>query len=272
VRAAGRSGNRHILALVLGPYTLSRVIGSGSMGTLYESVDPRTGRRVAIKTVPRDPDCLAALRVEIEAARRLSHPGIVAVYDSGDGYVVMEYVEGQTLRQCFDQRVYIGVPPALDIMSQLLEALQYAHDRGVWHRDINPANILVTNTGQVKIADFGIARLASAAGETIMGTPGYIAPETYLTDAFDHRVDVFAAGAVCYQLLAGVPAFVGSAQDIMVKVCHEAPAPPSVAAATTALRRFDAVVLRALARNPDERFASAAGFREALREARLPSP
>jgi serine/threonine-protein kinase len=247
------------------------VIGSGSMGTLYESVDPRTGRRVAIKTVPRDADCLAALRIEIEAARRLGHPGIVAVHESGDGYVVMEYVEGQTLREYFDQRVYIGVPLALDIMSQLLEALQYAHDRGIWHRDINPGNILVTNTGQVKIADFGIARVASAGGEAIMGTVGYIAPETYLTDAFDHRVDVFAAGAVCYQLLAGVPAFVGSAQEVMVKVCHEAPAAPSIAAATTALRRFDAVVLRALARDPEERFASAADFRVALREAQSAS-
>jgi serine/threonine-protein kinase len=212
------------------------------------------------------------LRVEAEAARQLTHPGIVGVYEQGDGYVVMEYVEGQTLRQYFDQHVHIGIPLVLDIMSQLLEALQYAHDRGVWHRDVNPANILVTNTGQVKIADFGIARIASASGEVVMGTPGYIAPETYLSDVFDHRVDVFAAGAVCYQLLAGVPAFVGTAHEVMLKVCHETPAPPSVAAATTALRRFDAVVLRALARSREERFASAVRFRDALREARVASP
>jgi serine/threonine-protein kinase len=221
--------------------------------------------------VPQDADCLAALRVEAEAARQLSHPGIVAVYEYGDSYVVMEYVEGQSLRHYFDQHVHIGTPLVLDIMSQLLEALQYAHDRGVWHRDVNPGNILVTNTGRVKIADFGIARVAAASGEVVMGTPGYIAPETYLSDAFDHRVDVFAAGAVCYQLLAGVPAFVGTAQEIMVKVCHEAPAPPSIAGATTALRRFDAVVLRALARNPEDRFTSAADFRDALRAAQLAS-
>jgi serine/threonine protein kinase len=163
------------------------------------------------------------------------------------------------------------VTQAVNIVSQLLEALQYAHDRGVWHRDIKPANILLTANGRVKVTDFGIARIESSLLTqmgAIMGTPGYIAPETYLTDTFDGRIDVFAAGAVLYQLLAGVPAYVGTAERIMFEVCYETPPPPSVAGRLLHLQPFDAVVLRALARRPEDRFASAAQFRDALVQVR----
>ena len=261
----------------IGKYTLSSVISSGSMGTLYKSVDPDTQRPVAIKTVRHellavgDDDFRARLRAEMQAAHALTHPGIVAVYEYGEeddcAYMSMEYVEGQSLEQCFERKAPFSIARAIDIMSQLLEALQHAHDRGVWHRDIKPSNILITSEGRVKVTDFGIARLSSPAVtqmDAIMGTPGYIAPETYLTDTFDHRVDVFAAGAVCYQLLAGVPPFTGTADKIMFDVCHETPSPPSLAGASSSLRRFDAVVLQALALNPDDRFATAALFRDAL--------
>jgi serine/threonine-protein kinase len=182
----------------------------------------------------------------------------------------MEFIEGQSLQQMFDGQRLLGVARAIDVMSQLLEALQYAHDRGVWHRDIKPANVMITPAGQVKVLDFGIAQASMAQGpevEPIMGTPGYVAPETYLSDGFDARVDVFAAGAVLYQLLAGVPAFMGRADEVMFKVCNETPPAPSIAALTQSLQRFDPVVLKALARNPDDRFHSASSFRSALLEA-----
>jgi serine/threonine-protein kinase len=165
------------------------------------------------------------------------------------------------------RKVAFSIGDSVGIMSKLLEALQYAHERGVWHRDIKPANILICRSGRVKIADFGIARAefsTSDVADDVMGTPGYIAPETYSSETFDNRVDVFAAGAVLYQLFAGVPAFVGTAQQIMLQACYEKPLPPSMTSGLPALRQYDATVLRALAKRPQDRYSSAAEFREAL--------
>ena len=262
-----------------------RVIASGAMGILYEAVDLQTGWQIALKVPHRDllnaadsADFLAKFRGEALLAADLDHAGIVSVYDYGEeagyAYIAMEYVEGRSLRDCFEpggpmgqRKVAFSIGRSVDIMSQLLEALQYAHERGVWHRDIKPANILISRSGRVKIADFGIARTAlptSDLAEDVMGTPGYIAPETYSSDSFDNRVDVFAAGAVLYQLFAGAPAFVGTAQQIMLQACYEKPLPPSMATGLPALRQYDATVLRALAKGPEERYSSAAEFREAL--------
>ncbi|HZC87050.1 MAG TPA: serine/threonine-protein kinase, partial [Steroidobacteraceae bacterium] len=183
-------------------------------------------------------------------------------------YMAMEYVEGRSLLECFEGRVSFSIAQVVDIGSQLLEALQYAHERGVWHRDIKPANILLMSNGRVKVTDFGIARIESSVLTqlgAIMGTPGFIAPEMYLSDSFDSRVDLFAAGVVLYQLLTGTPPFVGSADKVMFKVCCETPLPPSVAGRLPSLRPFDAVVIRALARRPEDRFATAGQFLEALR-------
>lgn len=264
----------------LGRYLLSSVLATGSMGTLYKGVDPASGQPVAIKTVRRDrldtadDDFTARLRAEAQAAGRLTHPGIVAVYDYGEeqahAFIVMEYVDGQTLQQRIGQAGALPVPTSVHIMSQLLDALQFAHEHGVWHRDVNPANILLTSADQVKVIDFGIGQVApsgAAQPEPIMGTAGYVAPETYLTDTFDHRIDVFAAGVVFYQMLTGVPPFAGTAETLMFKVCHETPAPPSVIAGSALIRRLDPVVLKALARQPEDRFASAAAFRQAMLQA-----
>jgi len=257
---------------------LLRVIASGAMGVLYESVDLQTRRQTALKVLRRDlpngadtKGFLAKFRGEALAAAGLDNAGIVSVYDYGEeagfAYIAMEYVEGRSLRDCLECKAAFSIGDSVDIMSQLLEALQYAHEHGVWHRDIKPANVLITHSGQIKVADFGIARTetsTSDGAEDIMGTPGYIAPETYLSDTFDNRVDVFAAGAVLYQLFAGVPAFVGTAEQIMLQACYEKPLPPSMASGLSALRRYDAVVLRSLARRPEERYSSAADFREAV--------
>jgi eukaryotic-like serine/threonine-protein kinase len=267
----------------LGKYPLLNVIGKGSMGVLYESIDPHIKRPVALKTIRRDllddgdmEDFSARFRIEAQAAGRLAHPGIVSIYEYGEqdafSFIAMEYVEGRSLRECFDQKVAFSIAQVVNIVSQLLEALQYAHDRGVWHRDIKPANILVMESGRVKVTDFGIARIESSMLTqvgAIMGTPGFIAPEMYLGNVFDSRVDVFAAGVVLYQLLSGTLPFVGSAEKVMFKVCYETPLPPSVAGRLPSLQPFDAVVMQALARRPEDRFASAAQFLGALRQAQI---
>jgi serine/threonine protein kinase len=270
----------------LGEYALLSVIGKGSMGIVYKSVDPHTRLPVALKTIRRDllhhddsQNLSARFRIEARVASGLSHSGIISVYAYGEqedyAYIAMEYVEGRSLQEYLKQAVPFDAARVIDIMAQLLEGLQYAHDRGVWHGDIKPANILITSSGQAKIADFGIARIESSASaqiDAIMGTPGYIAPETYLSDAFDSRIDVFAAGAVLYQLIAGVPPFAGTAEEVMFKVCYETPLPPSMAGGSPSLQPFDAVVLQALARQPEDRFASAAQFLGALRQAHLRIP
>jgi serine/threonine-protein kinase len=265
----------------IGNYALLRVIASGAMGILYESVDLQTGWQIALKVLRQDllnavdtEGFLAKFRGEARVAADLDHTGIVSVYDYGEeagyAYIAMEYVEGRSLRDCFERNVAFSIGNSIDIMSQLLEALQYAHEHGVWHRDIKPANVLISHSGQIKVADFGIARTepsTSDGSEDVMGSPGYIAPETYLSDTFDNRVDVFAAGAVLYQLFTGVPAFVGTAEQIMLQACYEKPLPPSMASGLPALRQYDAIVLRALAKRPEERYSSAAEFREALSKA-----
>src|ERR1700687_3832136 len=236
----------------LGKYPLLSVIGKGSMGIIYKSVDPHIKRSVALKTIRRDllvddgnENFSARFRIEAQAAGSLTHPGIVAVYEYGEegafAFIAMEYVEGRSLRECFEQKTSFSVTQVVNILSQLLEALEFAHRRGVWHRDIKPANILIMANGQVKVTDFGIARIESSMLTQIgavMGTPGFIAPEMYLGDTFDHRIDVFAAGGVLYQLLAGSPPYAGTAEKVMFKVCYEAPLPPSVAGRLPSLPTF----------------------------------
>lgn len=268
----------------LGQYTLLSVIGTGSMGIVYKSCDPQRSCPVALKTIRREllddeiESFPARLRMEARVAGALTHPCIVGVYEYGEAegyaYIAMEYVEGHSLRDCFESNVRFNIEQTINILAQLLEALQYAHDCGVWHRDVKPANILLMRNGQVKVTDFGIARVESVslAPDSIMGTPGFIAPEAYLGEELDHRIDLFAAGAVLYHLLAGVPPFVGTPEKIMFKVCYESPLPVSVVARQASLRRFDAVVLKALARRPEDRFASATEFLEALQLARAGAP
>jgi serine/threonine-protein kinase len=267
----------------LGKYQLSGVVGKGAMGVVYKSFDPDIKRPVALKTIRRElldedgaESFSARFRNEAQAAGGLIHPGIVAIYEYGEedgyAYIAMELVEGHSLREYFEQKVPFAISQVVSIVSQLLEALQYAHERGVWHRDIKPANILIMSDGRIKVTDFGIARIESSTLTqmgAILGTPGFIAPELYLSSAFDCRIDVFAAGVVLYQLLAGVPPYGGTPENVMYKVCYEAPVPPSVAGNQPSLQPYDAIVLRALAKRPDERFPSALQFRDALIKAHV---
>ena len=263
----------------LGKYQITGVLGEGAMGVVYRGFDPDIRRVVALKTIRRvqgegaaaAASSAARFRNEAQAAGRLLHPGIVGVYDFGDdgqvAYIAMEYVEGHTLSHYMTQKVRFSEADVASIAAQLLEALAHAHENGVWHRDIKPSNVIMTKAGRVKIADFGIARTDTTGltmANSVLGTPMYMAPEQFMGRAIDHRVDLYSAGVVLYQLIGGKPPFSGPHEALMYKVVNELPAPPSTLESALHGSRFDAVVATALAKDARLRFANASAFRDAL--------
>ena len=249
------------------------------MGVVYRGFDPDIRRVVALKTIRKvggegaqaAAQSAARFRNEAQAAGRLLHPGIVGVYDFGDdgnvAYIAMEFVEGHTLSQYMAQRVRFTEADVASLAAQLLEALAHAHEHGVWHRDIKPANVIMTKSGRIKIADFGIARTDTTGltmANSVLGTPMYMAPEQFMGLPIDHRVDLYSAGVVLYQLLAGRAPFVGPHEALMYKVVNEVPPPPSTFEGAPHGNRFDAVVATALAKDPRQRFANASAFRDAV--------
>lgn len=265
----------------LGKYPIVRVLGEGAMGVVYEAFDPVIRRQLAIKTIRREliegvdggVAATARFRNEAQAAGRLLHPGIAAVYEYGEdehcAFIAMEYVTGCSVREYLSRQTRFADEDVLSIMVQLLEALGHAHAHGVLHRDIKPANLMITRDGRVKVTDFGVARI-EASGLTldgaVIGTPGYIAPEQYTEETIDGRVDVYAAGVLMYQLLAGRTPFTGTPEAVMYKTLHEMPAPPSKVEGAGRPERFDPIVMTALAKSRDERYPSADAFRLALVE------
>lgn len=263
----------------IGKYAVSEVLGRGAMGVVYKAFDPHIHRPVAIKVIHRellgDPDAHEAIaarfRNEAQAVGRVAHPGVVAIYEFGEdadtAYIAMEFVPGRNLDQVLAGTPLLDEAQLLRIMDQLLDALGAAHAQGVWHRDIKPANLILTATGQVKLTDFGIARIEHAGLTQVastIGTPGYMAPEQYTGEGVDHRTDLFACGVLLHRLLTGQPAFAGSADVIMYRILHEQPAPPSTLGALRRPAAYDAVVARALAKSPADRFGSAQAMRQAL--------
>ncbi len=263
----------------LGKYRITDVLGEGAMGVVYKGFDPGIGRTVALKTIRRhllegadSGQVIAArFRNEAQAAGRLMHPGIVAVYDFGDegdvAYIAMEFVEGNTLARALAGGTRFAEDDMLSLMAQLLDALEHAHAHGVWHRDVKPANLLLAKDGRLKIADFGIARIESAAltqVTSVVGTPGFMAPEQFQGKGVDRRVDIYSAGVVLYHLLVGKPPFAGTTEALMYKVLNEPPALPSTLPGFEHLVPFDAVVATALAKEPNRRYPSAGAFKEAL--------
>ena len=267
-------------------YEVRGTLGAGAMGTVYDAVDRIIERRVAIKVVNRpnesDPEAVEAharFRREAQAAGRLSHPNIVGVYDYGENasqaWIVMELVEGGSLKGRLDRQERFPVPEIVRIMGEVCAALNYSHQRGVVHRDIKPGNIMMTTDGQVKIADFGIARLENSSMTqvgTLIGTPSYMAPEQFRGEPVDLRADIWAAGVMLYQLLTGEKPFEGGFSAVMHKALNTEPPPPSQLSVTTP-RGFDAVIAKALAKRPEDRYRSAAEFGEAIRSAvHAPAP
>ncbi|HSV79194.1 MAG TPA: protein kinase [Ramlibacter sp.] len=255
------------------------MIGSGAMGMVYLAHDPAIDRLVAIKTINRrllessedEPGVAARFRVEAQAAGRLTHRNIVSVYQFGEdndcAYIVMEYVAGRNLRDYIHAPRKLTVPQVLCLMLQLLDGLHYAHERGIVHRDIKPANLLVADDGRLKITDFGIARTESSnltRGSSIIGSPGYIAPEQYTDRTVDRRADVFSSGVLLYQMLSGNTPFSGTDEAIMYKIVYEPHKSLSEVTKDASLASFDAVLDRALAKDPAQRYASAMAMRTAL--------
>ncbi|MET0736428.1 MAG: Stk1 family PASTA domain-containing Ser/Thr kinase [Microbacterium sp.] len=272
--------------MLSGRYRVDEPIGRGGMASVYRGYDLTLGRDIAIKVLDRtlagDNSFRTRFRLEAQAASRMAHPTIVRVYDAGedselqpDGsvhavpYIVMELVRGRLLKDI----IAAGPVPVEDTVRYvdgILEALEYSHRAGVVHRDIKPGNVMVTDAGQVKVMDFGIARAVSDSSSTvaettaIIGTAAYFSPEQAKGEPVDARADLYSAGVVLYELLAGRPPFRGES-PVAVAYQHvsEAPLPPSEINETVP-RSLDAVALRALAKDPFQRYQDAASFREAL--------
>ena len=264
----------------LGKYEIRRELGRGAMGVVYEGYDPMIKRRVALKTIRADQlegesaeTVVARFRREAQAAGRLSHPNIVSIYDFGEDagawYIAMEFVEGRELKDYFQANERFVTADIVRIMGEILDALGYSHRLGVIHRDVKPSNVILLPGGGVKVADFGIAHIESSNMTqvgTVLGTPSYMSPEQVMGLPVDGRSDLFSAGVILYQFLTGERPFSGSSTATMQKVLAEDPLPPS---------RFnvqmpgamDAVVRKALAKRPDERFQTAEEFAAALRAA-----
>jgi serine/threonine-protein kinase len=218
-----------------------------------------------------DGNFVERFKIEAQAAGRLNHRGIVAVYqfgeDPGCAYIAMEYVPGYSLRQYIARAPRFKRDEVICLMVQLLDALHYAHMHGVIHRDIKPANLLVSDDGRLKITDFGIARIESSHAtrvHAVVGSPGYMAPEQYTGVEIDRRVDVFAAGVVLYQLLTGHLPFGGTDETVMYKIVYEDPEPIAVNENDQDMLRYSEILAKALAKLPEQRYASARVFREVL--------
>lgn len=263
----------------LGKFQITGTLGKGGMGMVYRAFDPAIQRTVALKTIRKEliedngAHLVERFQNEARAAGRLNHPGIVAVYDYGEdadvAFIAMEYVEGCELRDMLNENRALPVRDACNIMLQLLDALGYAHARGVIHRDVKPANLIVTGQGTVKLADFGVARI-DQSGLTqlgsIIGTPTYMAPEQYRGERIDHRADLFSAGVLLYEMLTRVRPFTGSTDVVGHKICNEPERKPSEVLEGLP-QQFDAVIARALAKRAKDRFQDAAEFGAALRAA-----
>ncbi len=268
-------------AQTLGRYQIRGTLGRGAMGVVMDGWDPGIGRRVAIKTIklPVDTDSqteeeIARFRREAQAAGSLGHPNIVTVYEYGEtseiAYIAMEFVDGPTLKALLDKQERFAIGDIVTIMEELLAGLQASHARGVVHRDIKPANVMLTADRRVKIADFGIARIEQSSmtqAGTMMGTPAYMSPEQFMGQTVDARTDVYSSGVLLYQLLTGERPFEGSGlSTIMQKVLNTEPMAPSQLS-VVAPKALDAVVRKAMAKRPDDRYASAAEFAKAIRAA-----
>jgi serine/threonine-protein kinase len=264
----------------LGKYSIAGVLGQGAMGVVYRGFDPLIRRPVAIKTIQKTlvaddaerAGLAARFRNEAQAVGRLSHPGVVAIYEYGEdgdtAFIAMEYVDGINLERLIRNRDGL-LPEAqvLSIMDQLLDALDAAHRNGVWHRDVKPGNVLISRDGQVKLTDFGIARIENlmlTQTAAVIGTPGYMAPEQYTGQGLSHKADLFAAGVLLYRMLTGQTPFAGPAQTVMYKILHEEPVPPSQVEGSHAPVFYDRLINWVLAKEPEQRIPTAAAFRQAL--------
>ncbi|MES2949817.1 MAG: protein kinase [Pseudomonadota bacterium] len=267
----------------LGRYDIVRVLGKGAMGVVYEGRDPNLDRRVAIKTIRMQsltPEAAkeydGRFRTEARSAARLHHPNIVSVFDSGQdddiSYLVMEFIQGDDLKHHLECGARFSVRSAIVMVHELLMALDHAHRQNVVHRDIKPANMLIEASGRIKLTDFGVARIQEPDETHLtqvggaVGTPKYMSPEQAKGLRGDSRSDVFSAGVVLYELLTGALPFDGENQFAVIhQIVGQEVKPPSTLNPEIPLA-MDAVMALAMAKNPDERYATARDFALALRD------
>src|SRR5213595_1105599 len=251
-----------------GRYRVVRKLGTGGMANVYLAEDQELGRRVAIKMLDdrhaQDDQFVERFRREAKNAAGLSHPNIVSIYDRGEAegtyYIAMEYLEGRTLKELIVTKGPTPIPVAIDYTRQMLGALGFAHRHGIVHRDIKPHNVVVGPDGRLKVTDFGIARSGTSqmteAG-SIIGTAQYLSPEQARGAMVDQRSDLYSVGIVLYEMLTGSVPFTGDTPlEIAMKHLSEIPVPPSEVRSDVP-EDLDLVVLRALAKDPEDRYQTA---------------
>jgi len=273
--------------VLAGRYEVGQLIGRGGMAEVHIGYDNRLSRTVAIKLLrsdlAEDPTFHARFRREAQSAAALNHPAIVAVYDTGEEqvtdalgkqatlpFIVMEYVEGHTVRELLKDGAAVPIDEAIEIVVGILGALEYAHNEGIVHRDIKPGNIMLTPTGQVKVMDFGIARAMSdtaatmTATNSVVGTAQYLSPEQARGEVVDARSDLYSTGCVLFELLTGRPPFTGES-PVAVAYQHVRELPPTPSSiADDISESLDRVVMKSLAKDREERYADANQMRADL--------
>lgn len=265
-----------------GRFSVEEELGRGGMGVVYRAVDPVIGRSVAIKVLHTDSSLSSKARGEIQnrfeqefrSAGNLIHPSLVTVYDVGqegdESFIAMECVEGDSLERMLRSGRDLSFKEVADLLERLCSGLDYAHDAGIVHRDVKPANVLLTESGRPKITDFGVAKVRSAnltLTGTVIGTPAYMAPEQILGETVTGAADQFSVGVILYQMLTGELPFIGDLPTTtLYKIVHEDPAPPS-SLNETLPPEIDAAVLKSLAKNPAERYACCTDLAKAVRDA-----
>jgi serine/threonine-protein kinase len=267
----------------IGPYEILAIIGQGGMAAVYKAYQASLDRIVAIKVISSslatEAEFMGRFRQEALAIAKLTHPNIIIVHDFGDDngtpYLVMEFIDGATLAD----EIETGIAPdrALDVLGQIAAGLDFAHSRGIVHRDIKPQNVLVTQEGRAVLADFGLARMMENAPQLtmsggIVGTPEYMSPEQAAGKTTDHRTDIYALGVILYEMLAGERPFIAETPlGVLMKHLQDMPRPISQIH-PDAPRAVDAVLAKALAKKPEDRYQSAGSLVRAFRDAVAPTP
>ncbi len=265
---------------VIGNYRILKKIGEGGMGAVFLARDLTLERDVAIKIIAphlaRNPNLMARFKIEAIAQAKLNHPNVVTIYSfnqEGDiYYIVMEYIEGESLKKIIKERGPLPLQEALRIFLQVLSAIEFAHKKGIIHRDIKPANVLITKDGVAKIGDFGIAKVAGIEGLTrlgsSLGTPLYSAPEQILGKKVDTRADIYALGVTLFEMLTGRPPFVSeTGSDYEIQKAHLERKPPKPSSLRKEIpSKLDQIVLKCLQKKPENRYSSVSELKEEVKK------